>query len=164
MKYFFPALMALLILAGVSLVATPYIAEYFFPAEATSLRAAKTDDVRQALAGWFGTSPEAVQDARGVNQVSAQGNASWFAFSVDRQAVERFIRHNRLEQQALTADTLQQVFSVNHAPAEWWQPESLTRQTCFIGMDEGRSLGLIYNAELQRGFLVVRTSKKAGSF
>lgn len=164
MKYFFPALMALLILVGIALVVTPYVAEYFLPASATSLRVAKPADVRQALASWFGVSLEQVSDAKGVTQMSAQGNTSWFSFGMEQQAVARFIQQNRLEQQELNADTLQRVFSANEPPAEWWQPQSLTRQTCFIGMDEGHSLGLIYSAELQRGFLVSKTGKKTGNF
>lgn len=164
MKYFFPALMGLLILAGVSLVATPYIAEYFFPAKTMSLRTATSEDVRNALANWFGTSPDAVSDAKGVNQMSSEGNASWFAFTMERQLVENFIRKNRLEQKELDSATLQRVFTVNEPPAEWWQPQSLARQTCFIGMEEGHSLGLIYNAEQQRGFLVVKTVKKTSGF
>ncbi len=164
MKYFFPALMGLLILAGISLIATPYIAEYFFPAKIMSLRSADSEDVRHALASWFGASPDEVVDAQGVNQMSSEGNASWFAFTMERQLVEAFIRKNRLEQKELDATTLQRVFTVNEPPAEWWRPQSLARQTCFIGMDEGRSLGLIYNAEQQRGFLVVKTVKKASGF
>lgn len=164
MKYFFPAMMALLILAGVSLVLTPYIAEQFFPASKTTLRAAAPKQAAQALANWFGTSPDSLTEVQGISQVSAQGNISWFLFSVERQAVENFIHQNRLQQQDLTPDNLQRVFMVQNPPASWWQPATLERQTCFIGIDEGRELGLIYHAELKKGFLIIRTHQKTGSF
>jgi hypothetical protein len=158
MKYFFPILMALVILAGISLVLTPYIAEQLFPAPTTSLRKADPQQVAQALAQWFATTPDQLSETQGVNQVSAQGNTAWFTFRVGQEPVRQFILHNQLQQQDLTDERLQQVFFAQNPPASWWQPASLGRQTCFIGTDGGRQLGLIYHAEQQRGFLVVRTA------
>lgn len=166
MKYFFPALMALLILAGISLVVTPYIAEQLFPAPPTSVRKAEPQQVAQALAQWFGTNPDQLTDTQGITRTSAEGSTAWFSFKTGQEAVKHFIIENRLQQQELTADTLQQVFSTSNPPADWWQPASLQRQTCFIGDDAGRQLGLIYDAERQQGFLVTRTAalKPTGNF
>ncbi|WGZ94582.1 MAG: hypothetical protein QJT81_00925 [Candidatus Thiothrix putei] len=164
MKYFFPALMTLLILAGISLVATPYIAEQFFPASKTTLRTADPERSKQALANWFGTAPTNVTGVQASNQASAQGNTSWFMFGIERQAVEYFIRQNGLKQQDLTPEILQTTFMVQQPPASWWQPTKLARETCFIGTDEGREIGLIYHAESQTGFLIVRTYQKPTKF
>ncbi|EIJ34916.1 hypothetical protein [Thiothrix nivea] len=164
MKYFFPALMALVILAGISLVATPYVAEMLFPAQKTTLRTATPQQVSAALASWLGVESGRVKEAQGTSQMSAQGKTSWFTFTVDRQPVEHFIRANRMRQQDLTPEILQRVFVAQTPSADWWQPASLERQTCFISTDEGQELGLIYDAEQQKGFLVARTRAKAGSF
>ena len=156
--------MGLLILSGIALIATPYIAEQFYPAERTGLHVAKSEEVAQALASWFGTGPNTVKDAQGINQVSAQDTTSWFAFGVERKPVESFIHQNNLQQKPLTAEVLQDSFFAKNPPANWWQPASLGRETYFTGMDDERNLALIYNAELQRAFLVVRTQKKAAKF
>jgi hypothetical protein len=164
MKYFFPILMALVILSGISLIATPYIAEQFFPASATTFHAAKPGDVKKALADWFGTPVDTLSNTQGITQTTAQEQTSWFMFNLERQPVEKFIHQNRLQQQDLTPETLQQIFLQNSPPAPWWQPASLERQTCFIGMDDGRELDLIYNAERQEGFLVVKAHIKPAKF
>lgn len=164
MKYFFPVLMTLVILAGISLVVTPFVAELVFPTQQTTLRVADPQEIRQALANWLGTTPDKLADTQGIHQTSAQGKTSWFTFTVERQAVEHFIRQNRLQQQELNPTILQRDFTTENPPANWWQPTSLERQTCFIGMDEGRKLGLVYHAELQKGFLVIQTRTKSSSF
>lgn len=164
MKYFFPVLMALVILTGLGLALTPYVADYFFPSQTNGLRVVKPDDVRAALADWFGTPLEAFADVQGVQQMSAGGSVAWFAFAVDRQAVEQFIRSNRLEQRELSEETMRQVFMADNPPAAWWQPRALTRQTCFIGTGEGQTVGLVYNADLRRGFLIVKRRQKTHSF
>lgn len=166
MKYFFPVLMALLILAGISLIVTPYIAEQLFPTPPTSVRKAEPQQVAQALAQWFGTTADQLTDTQGITRTSAQGSTAWFSFKTGRAAVEHFIVTNNLQQQELTADTLQQVFSTGNPPADWWQPASLQRQTCFLGHDQDHQLGLIYDAEHQQGFLVTRTAtpKPTGNF
>ena len=164
MKYFFPILMALLILSGVTLVVTPFVAEWLLPASSNGFRQAKPDEVKQALASWFGTKTEAFGESYGVNQASAQGTTAWFTFSVAREPVTSFILKNRLQQQDLTPERLQSLFLMQTPPVAWWQPASLQRETCFVGAEEGRQLSLIYHAEQQRGFLVVRTQQKTNDF
>lgn len=164
MKYFFPALMALVILAGVSLALTPYIAEQFFPASKTTLRTADPERAKQALANWFGTDPANMINVQASSQTSAQGNASWFMFETERAAVEYFIRQNGLTQQDLSTDILQSTFMTQQPPAPWWQPATLERETYFKGTDNSRDIGLIYHAELKKGFLIVRTYQKPAKF
>ncbi|MDQ5768267.1 hypothetical protein [Thiothrix subterranea] len=164
MKYFFPALMVFVILAGVSLTLTPYIAEQFFPASKTTLRVADPERAKQALADWFGTTPANVTDVQASNQSAAQGSTSWFMFGTERTGVEYFIRQNNLKQQNLSPEILQNTFMTQQPPAPWWQPAALERETCFIGSAEGREIGLIYHAELKKGFLIVRTHQKPAKF
>jgi hypothetical protein len=164
MKYFFPLMMALLILAGVSLTLTPIIAEFIFPASKTTLRAADPAEAKLAMAEWLGTRPESLADVQGITQVSTQGNTSWFTFKVERAPVENFIHQHQLKQQNLTPETLQGLFMAQNPPAPWWQPAKLERQTCFIGTDEARELGLIYNADQKIGFLITRALQKTSEF
>lgn len=166
MKYFFPILMALTILAGLTLAVTPYVADWFVPVPQTSVRKAEPQQVAQALAQWFNTNPEQFRATQGIHQLSADGNTAWFGFQVSREPVETFIRTHRLQQQALSAEILQQVFTSQQPPAEWWQPQALQRETYFSGEVEGRAVALIYHAEQQQGFLVVRTrhAKPSGNF
>jgi len=164
MKYFFPALMVFVILAGVSLTLTPYIAEQFFPTSKTTLRVADPERAKQALADWFGTTPANVTDVQASNQSAAQGSTSWFMFGTERTGVEYFIRQNNLKQQNLSPEILQNTFMTQQPPAPWWQPAALERETCFIGSAEGREIGLIYHAELKKGFLIVRTHQKPAKF
>lgn len=164
MKYFFPILMAGLILAGITLTATPYIAELLFPSGKTSFQAAKPENTRQALANWFNTPLEAFSDTHGIKQQNADGSTEWFTFHVSRKPVEAFIYNHRLQQSELTPSLLQEIFLQNPPPVDWWQPSSLERQTYFRGSDEGRELGLIYNAELQHGFLIIKTRHKTHDF
>lgn len=164
MKYFFPTLMAMVILSGLALVMTPYIAEWYFPATAYGFRQAKPEDSKQALAQWFGTTPEAIWEANTIRQEAAQGNTSWFGFRMERQPVENFIRQHKLRQKILTPEQMQAVFLAQIPPVTWWQPAALQRQTYFEAKDKNQHLGLIYNAEQQQGFLVVRTYKKTNDF
>ncbi|QTR50861.1 hypothetical protein [Candidatus Thiothrix anitrata] len=164
MKYFPQILMALLILSGVTLVLTPFVAEWLLPASSHGFRQAKSDEVKQALASWFGTKTEAFGESYGVNQDSAQGTTAWFAFSVAREPVTNFILRNRLQQQELTPEHLQRLFLMQPPPVAWWQPATLQRETYFAGTEAGRQLSLIYHAEQQRGFLVVRTQQKINDF
>lgn len=156
--------MGLLIFSGIALTVTPYIAEQFFPADKTSVHLAKPEEVAQALSGWFGTAPNTVKGAQGINQVTAEATTAWFAFGIARPPVEHFIRQYGLQQQPLTPEVLQETFASKAPPANWWQPASLGRETYFTGSDDERNLALIYNAELQRAFLVTRTLKKAAKF
>lgn len=166
MKYFFPALMALAILAGITLTVTPYVADWFFPMPTSNLRKAEPQQVAQALAQWFNARPEQFRAPQGIHQVTAEDNTAWFGFQVSREPVETFIRTHRLQQQALTPELLQQVFTSQQPPAEWWQPQALQRETYFSGEVDGRAVALIYHAEQQQGFLIVRTrhSKPSGTF
>lgn len=164
MKYFFPTLMALVILAGVSLTLTPYIAEQFFPASKTTLRTADPERAKQALANWFGTEPAHLTEVQAISQTSALGNTSWFMFRTERAAVEYFIRQNALTQQDLSADILQSTFMVQQPPAPWWQPAALERETYFNSVDNAREVSLIYHAELKKGFLIVRAYQKPAKF
>ncbi|MGB3916049.1 MAG: hypothetical protein WBL07_01305 [Thiothrix litoralis] len=164
MKYFFPFMMVLVILSGLSLIVTPYIGEYIFPASKTTLRAADPEHAKQALADWFNTSPASLSDVQAIKQVSAQVNNSWFTFKADAPPVKNFILQNRLKQQDLTPETLQKVFMAQTPAIPWWQPAALERQTCFIGTDEGQEIGLIYHAELRTGFIVIRTRTKPAKF
>lgn len=164
MKYFFPILMALLIFSGITLVVTPFVAEWLLPVPSDGFRQAKPEEVKKALASWFGTKVEAFGETYGVNQSSAQGTTAWFAFSVAREPVTHFIRKNHLQQQDLTPERLHSLFLTQSPPVAWWQPASLQRETCFVGTQEGRQLSLIYHAEQQRGFLVVRTQQKINNF
>lgn len=163
-KYFFPALMAVLILSGIVLTATPYIADMLFPVGKTSFQSARPEDTRQALASWFGTPLDAFSDAHGIKRQSAHGGTEWFAFSVARKPMEAFIYRNHLQQRELTSALLHNIFLQDPPPVDWWQPASLQRQTYFSGMEEGQELGLVYDAELQRGFLIVRSRQKSHDF
>ena len=164
MKYFFPLMMALVILSGLSLIVTPYIGEYMFPASKTSLRAAPPEQAKQALADWFHISPDSLSEVQAIKQVSAQGDNSWFTFKADAAPVKNFILQNQLKQQDLTPETLQRVFMAQTPAIPWWQPAALQRQTCFIGSDEGREIGLIYQAEQGKGFIITRTQIKPAKF
>ena len=156
--------MTLTILAGLSLVVTPYVAEWLLPAETSTYRAAPAAEMKQALSGWFKTEVSNLAEVQGLQRLSPEGNTSWFKFSMPRQPVEQFIRSNRLQQKPLTPDLMNTTFSGKDLPAPWWQPADLSRQTCFVLADEGQQLGLIYNAETQQGYLVVRSRTKTHSF
>jgi hypothetical protein len=42
-------------------------------------------------------------------------------------------------------------------PVDWWKPQELTRQSYFTGKTGEQVLNLIYNAELQQGYLLIDT-------
>ncbi len=160
MKYFFPALMALVIMSGLVLVITPFIAEQFFPLATTSYQQAKTEDASQALADWLGVRPEQLSAVQAIRQRTVNASTAWFKFSVARPPVEQFIVRNRLQQKPLDAEAMQAVFMLQPPPVNWWQPASLQRETFFAGVDEGQSLALIYHAEQQLGFMRVKSVLK----
>ena len=163
-KYLFPLLMSLTILAGVSLVLTPYIAEWLLPAESSTYRAAPESEVKQAMSEWFKTEVPNVGEVQGLHRTAPDGNTSWFKFKLPRQSVEQFIRANHLQQKPLTAELMNTTFSGKDLPAPWWQPAELKRETCFVMASEDQQMGLIYNAELEQGYLVVRSRTKTHSF
>lgn len=156
--------MALTIIAGVTLVLTPYIAEWLLPAASSSYRAAPETEVKQAISEWFKVEVPTVGEAQGLHRTAPDGNASWFKFKLPRQPVEQFIRANHLEQKPLTSELMNTTFSGADLPAPWWQPAALKRETCFVMVDEGQQMGLIYNAELEQGYLVVRSRTKTHNF
>ena len=164
MKYVYPLMMALVILSGISLIITPFIGEYIFPASKTTLRLAPPAEAKQALADWFNTPITNLAEVQALKQTSAQSDTSWFTFKSDETPVKNFIIQNQLKQQDLTPENLNGLFMAQNSPVSWWQPASLERQTCFIGTDENRILGLIYHAELKTGFIIIRTQQKPAKF
>ena len=156
--------MALTIVAGVTLVLTPYIAEWLMPAASSSYRAAPETEVKQAISEWFKVEVPTVGEAQGLHRTAPDGNTSWFKFKLPRQPVEQFIRANHLQQKPLTSELMNTTFSGADLPAPWWQPAALKRETCFVMADEGQHMGLIYNAELEQGYLVVRSRTKTHNF
>lgn len=160
-KYFFPILMGLTILAGLALTFTPYLIGLLTPA--TQTRTATPEQVAQALAAWFQTTPDQIQAPQGIQQLSAQGSTAWFAFRTAPERVIQFIHLHRLQQRPLSTAVLEHTFALNDPPAPWWQPQALQRETYFVGTAEGKQLALIYHAELQQGYLVARSQQQRGS-
>ena len=160
MKYLLPFVMAITILAGITLAITPYALDFFFPIKEDVIRDADPEDAEDALAIWF-LSPDAYfSNVRAARQQSAKRGISWFTFKVKRTPVERFISAKKLKQTELTESILKYTFYADQPPREWWKPKSLTRETYFQGVDQGRELALIYNAETQYGVLVTKISAK----
>jgi len=160
MKYILPFIMALTILAGVALVATPYALNYFFPIKENVVRDADPEAAEDALGVWF-LSPKAnFMNVEAARKRSKVRSTSWFVFKVKRTAVERFISVKKLQQLDLTDTVLNTVFYANNPPRAWWQPKSLTRTTYFKGIDQGRELALIYNADTKQGALVTTIGRK----
>ena len=162
MKYILPFVMALLILAGITLAITPYVLDIFFPIKENVIREADSEAAEDALNTWF-LSPNAnfrnVQAARKQSKVKS---TSWFVFKVKRNAVERFISAKKLEQLDLNDDILNNTFFASTPPLEWWKPKELGRSSYFKGIDQGRNLALIYNAETESGALVTTISANMG--
>ena len=160
MKYILPFVMAMTILAGITLAATPYLLDIFFPVKENVIRDADSEAAEDALGRWF-LSPNAnfmnVEAARKQSKISS---TSWFVFQVKRNAVERFIATKKLEQLELTDDILNTLFHANSPPREWWQPKALTRSSYFQGVDQGRRLAMIYNADTKQGALVTTIEQK----
>lgn len=160
MKYFLPFVMALTILAGITLAITPFALDFFFPVKEDVVRDADPEDAEDALAVWF-LSPDAYfSNVHAARQQSKVRGISWFAFKVKRTPVERFISAKKLQQSELTASILKYTFYADQPPREWWKPKTLSRETYFHGVDQGRELALIYNAETQQGMLVTKISAK----
>lgn len=157
MKYFFPLLMAVVIIVGLGANLTPYIAGYFFPAEQTRFQQANADEATEALAGWFGIPSTGLSGVNAIRYQSAQQNRRWFQFTVERTPVERFIRRLRLQQAELDDTVLNTEFLTDKPPVNWWQPKSLQRKSYFSGNDGANRVKLIYNADSQNGFLLVES-------
>lgn len=163
MKYFFPVLMGILILFGIVLTATPYIADWLLPVSASSYQQAKAEDARQAVADWFGVKSEQIKSAQAIRQRTAQGSYSWLVFEAAREPVAQFVINARLKQQALDQATLQAMWLANIPTVDWWQPAELKRETYFSGKTENRTVALIYNEALQKGYLLVKTIETASN-
>jgi hypothetical protein len=160
MKYILPFIMALTILAGITLALTPYALDYFFPIKENVIRDADPEAAEGALGVWF-LSPDAnFMNVEAARQRSKHRSTSWFVFQVKRDAVERFIAVKKLQQLELSDDILNTIFYANRPPRTWWQPKSLTRTSYFKGTDQGRELALIYNADTQQGVLVTTIGRK----
>ncbi len=160
MKYILPFVMAITILAGIIMAASPYLLDYFFPIKENVIRDADSEAAEDALGRWF-ISPNAnFMNVEAARKQSKIRSTSWFVFQVKRNAVERFIGAKKLAQLELTDEILSTIFYANNPPREWWQPKALTRSSYFQGVDQGRKLALIYNAETKQGALVTTIEQK----
>ena len=153
--------MGVLIFFGVVLTVTPWIAEYLMPAKTTSYRRAPAPEAQEALANWFNVRPHQVSYPEAIQYTTPNQKTAWFKFNIERKPVEQFIRVLRLKQEDLTPEVMQQRFLAHKPPVEWWQPDELKRQTYFTGQSAGQELKLIYNAELQQGYLLTHTQSTA---
>ncbi|RTZ62943.1 MAG: hypothetical protein DSZ29_07535 [Aquificaceae bacterium] len=162
MKYILPFVMALVILAGITLAITPFVFDFFFPIKENVIREADPEAAEDALNVWF-LSPKAnFRDVEAARQRSQTKSTAWFVFKVKRDAVERFISAKKLVQLDLNDEILNTTFFANSPPFDWWQPKSLGRSSYFKGIDQGRHLALIYNAETESGALVSSISANMG--
>ncbi|MEZ5479972.1 MAG: hypothetical protein R3E95_21565 [Thiolinea sp.] len=158
MKYLFPALMGAVILIGLLVNVTPYVAGYFFPAGADGYQKASPAQAQEALASWFEASPQDFGEVLALRKQENQDIWRWYRFAVGRQAVEHFIRRLGLQQNDLDAAVLQAEFMAEPPPVDWWQPAELERRSYFSGQDQGMSIRLIYHAERELGFLLIRST------
>ena len=161
MKTLSTIFMVIVVIAGLTLALTPFIADKLFPVPENSVRQAKPEAAAMALKQWF-QSPDAQFIAvQAINKTSVvdnvQSNTAWFAFSVGRNPVEKYIISKKLSQKDLTVDVINETFFAKNPPATWWQPNALAQKTYFTGEDQGRLVSLIYSPESKRGVLVTRT-------
>jgi len=159
MKTLTTILMAIVILAGIVLALTPLIANQFFPQKENQVRVAKEDAAILALQQWFKTPDARFIDVQALSKKTAQHSTSWFSFSVNRSAVERYILDKKLQQLEISDRVLNNVFSLQNPPASWWQPDAIDQQTYFTGEDQNRNVSLIYNPNTKRGVLVTTSEK-----
>lgn len=153
MKKLSVALMALVILFGLVLALTPIIASIFVPPPTEQVQMAEEDAAKAALKAWFGAPSNSFVDVNGIRKTNKAVYISRFSFSTPPDVVRKFIGRYGLEQKELTDRAMKEVFE--DKSISWWQPEALQRETWFTGLDDGSSLNLIYNAETQRGVLVI---------
>jgi len=154
-KYFLQILMGLVILFGLILSITPYIADAIFPASEEEIRQAKSRDVAHALKAIFQSPDAEIEDAHAIHKKTATSKTAWFVFRTTRKPMQRFIHARHLEQKDLTAEILKQQFYLDNPPDQWWKPD-LGTETYFVGQDsENNSLRLIYNSRIKRGVLVI---------
>lgn len=160
MKYFFPVLMALVIMVGLGASLTPYIAEQFFPTNQSRFQKADPENAREALATWFGVVSTELSTVEAIRYQSAQQSRRWYHFASGREPVEQFIKRMRLEQLDLNDEILKTEFLTDQPPVEWWQPGTLQRQSYFRGSDSTNLIKLIYHAEQQTGYLLIESERK----
>ena len=158
MKIFSTILMGVVIIAGLILALTPFVADKFFPVPENVTRVAKTEAAALALQQWFQSPDAVITDVQAMNKKIKDNNLSWFSFSVGRRPVEKYILNNKLTQKSLTEEILETTFFTRNPPASWWQPGAVNQETYFSGMDQGRIVSLIYNPASKRGVLIT-TSK-----
>jgi hypothetical protein len=96
-------------------------------------------------------------NVQALNKSTNDSKTSWFAFSVGRRPVEKYIIDKKLKQTNLNTEVLNSVFHEDNRPATWWQPIALDQKTYFTGIDQGRKVSLIYNPVAKRGVLVTTT-------
>ncbi len=152
-------LMTIVILVGLLLALTPFAGSLFFSSAGTSGQMARPEMARMALADWFKAPPDVLNDVQGIRQSAPGKQWSRFSFSTSPNHVRSFIQHKHLVQKPLTAEIMQHVFTDKSLP--WWQPEALQRETWFTGEDQGNRISLIYNAQSQRGVLVIQKMQLA---
>lgn len=157
MKTLTTIFMGIVIFAGFILAITPFVADKFFPIPENSIRIAKPDAAAIALKQWFDSPKALFTDVQAINKSSDTKRTSWFAFSVGRRPVEKFIIQKKLLQKELSSELLTTIFFTQNPPASWWQPEAITQKTFFTGIDQGRQVSLIYNPNSKRGVLVTTT-------
>lgn len=160
MKYFFPVLMALVIMVGLGASLTPIIAEQFFPSTESRYQKANPENAKEALATWFAVSSTDFTEVNAIRYQSAQYNARWYKFITNRKPVQRFIGRMQLEQLDLDETVLKQEFMTLIPPVDWWQPTSLKRQSYFAGQDGRNMIKLIYNAETETGYLLIESKRQ----
>ena len=159
MKTLSTVIMGIVILAGLVLALTPFVADKFFPVPENATRVAKPEAAIMALQQWFQSPDALITGAQAINKSSNSGTSSWFSFSVGRRPVEKYILSKKLTQKTLSPEILDATFFVNNPPASWWQPSAVNQETYFSGSDQGRSVALIYNPGTKRGVLVTSTKK-----
>ena len=159
MKILIALLLTLTILVGLGSALTPMIASWLVPISEITVKKAEPQAVADALHQWFQAAPDVrFTETHGLHRSDADGRVSWMSFHVDPATVSRFIHIRGLQQLTLDAAVLDEVFDQGRVPADWWKPVELTRETWFSGQDGGRDIGLIYNAEWQKGYLVAKQS------
>lgn len=156
-KYLPQILMGLVILFGLILAITPYVADYVLPASGEEVRQARSKDVAQALKTIFQSPDADISDARAIHKKTQTSKTAWFSFRTVRKPMQRFVHARHLKQKDLTEDILNTAFYKNNPPVSWWQPD-LGTETYFTGDDGANILHLIYNSRTKRGVLVISTT------
>ena len=159
MKTFSLFIMGLVITVGLILALTPFIGSIFFPPPENQVRQAKPEAAAMALQRWFASPGALFIDVQAINKSTTSDKTAWFAFSVGRRPVEKYILAKKLSQKPLTKEILDEVFYSQQKPASWWQPEAIKQETYFAGKDQGRFVSLLYNPNSKRGVLVTTTKQ-----